>query len=462
MDYSRKKAFFEGYLSADGYIDKNGSINITTVSEELAIGTAQIARDIYHRPVSISKKTTKRKCIIEGREVRERPQYCVTVAPNERYGYYKDGFVCCLIKKIEHLNENKKTYNIGVEKSETYTVYGCVVHNCQPFSFAGKRRGADDDRYLWPYMFRCIDQVQPDWVIGENVAGILTMVEQGKVVKLEDTPTLFGENDIVHRYEYRATFTIERICKDLEAHGYEVQPILIPACAVGAPHKRDRVFIVGHKIASDTKKQQSERMQSEQSETSREKQVEFGGRGGENGCEWTSADTDSAGQSASDKQSGRERQTLDGKRIGKSLNGTGRFGVFQLSTDTDSQRGCEVDEQMESELSDGEESVSNGWKRDVTDTDITGFQEEGTELETTGTRGNDIREGKWYKVGERWRSFPSVSPVYRGNDGFPFDVDCLTIPFSKWRNESIKAYGNAIVPQVMYEIFRAIEIVENH
>ena len=60
----------------------------------------------------------------------------------------------------------------------------------------------------------------------------------------------------------------------------------------------------------------------------------------------------------------------------------------------------------------------------------------------------------------RWESFPSVSPVHRGNDGLPFDVDRLTLSFGKWRTEALKAYGNAIVPQVMYEIFRAIEIVE--
>ena len=62
--------------------------------------------------------------------------------------------------------------------------------------------------------------------------------------------------------------------------------------------------------------------------------------------------------------------------------------------------------------------------------------------------------------GERWSAFPTVSAVHRGNDGFPFDVDSLAIPFAKWRTESLKAYGNAIVPQVMYRIFEAIEAVE--
>lgn len=62
----------------------------------------------------------------------------------------------------------------------------------------------------------------------------------------------------------------------------------------------------------------------------------------------------------------------------------------------------------------------------------------------------------------RWRNFPTQSPVCRRNDGIPFDVDSLTISFPKWRQESIKAYGNAWVPQVAYEIFRAIEAEENN
>ena len=75
--------------------------------------------------------------------------------------------------------------------------------------------------------------------------------------------------------------------------------------------------------------------------------------------------------------------------------------------------------------------------------------------------GGDIDTTESDYCGERWQNFPSVSPVHRGNDGLPFDVDRLTLSFGKWRTEALKAYGNAIVPQVMYEIFRAIEQVEN-
>ena len=116
---------------------------------------------------------------------------------------------------------------------------------CQPFSYAGQRRGATDDRYLWPYMFRCIDQIQPDWVVAENVAGILTMVEQGEVSQVASSADLFDTLNDIRGYRLRETFTLQRICDDLEGHGYTVQPVLVPACAVGAPHRRDRVFIIG-------------------------------------------------------------------------------------------------------------------------------------------------------------------------------------------------------------------------
>lgn len=90
---------------------------------------------------------------------------------------------------------------------------------CQPFSQAGRRKGTADGRYLWPEMFRVIREWKPRWVIGENVAGLVTWSE-GLVLK--------------------------QITTDLENEGYEIQCFVIPAVSVNAPHRRDRIWIVGY------------------------------------------------------------------------------------------------------------------------------------------------------------------------------------------------------------------------
>lgn len=88
---------------------------------------------------------------------------------------------------------------------------------CQPFSVAGKRRGKEDDRWLWPEMLRVIHELVPTWVLGENVPGIVNLA-------------------------------LDEVLADLEAEGYEAQVFLVPACGVDAPHKRERCAIVAHAI----------------------------------------------------------------------------------------------------------------------------------------------------------------------------------------------------------------------
>ena len=93
---------------------------------------------------------------------------------------------------------------------------------CQPYSQAGKRLGKDDDRHLWPEMLRAIREVAPPWVVGENVFGLVN---------------------------WNGGLVFEEVCDDLEAEGYEVQPYVLPAASVGAPHRRDRVWFVAYNAA---------------------------------------------------------------------------------------------------------------------------------------------------------------------------------------------------------------------
>ena len=124
----------------------------------------------------------------------------------------------------------------------------CGGFPCQPFSLAGKRRGAADDRHLWPEMLACIKHYRPAWVIGENVPGLSTMGQQCGPLKMESkTITRDPSYDF-----YEAIYTREEkmllngIYEDLKKIGYKIQSFFIPAGALGAAHLRDRLWIVAH------------------------------------------------------------------------------------------------------------------------------------------------------------------------------------------------------------------------
>ena len=207
---------------------------------------------------------------------------------------------------------------------------------CQPFSLAGKRKGTEDERYLWPEMLRVIRTARPRWVVGENVFGIVNWSE-GMV--------------------------FDEVCSDLEAAGYAVQQYIIPACGVGAPHRRDRCWFVAY--CADA------------------------------GFEAMRERTDCADA---------DRVVTDsyGKRRNEQL-------AAGVASETE-KRACQRDRK--------------------------------TFARTT------------------FESFPSQSPLCCRDDVFPDGLDGITFP--RWVRESIKAYGNAIVPQVALQIFETINEYENH
>ena len=113
------------------------------------------------------------------------------------------------------LYENIRTTDFTIWRGRIDVLSGGFP--CQPFSTAGKRKGTEDDRYLWPEMLRAIREISPRWVVGENVLGIVN---------------------------WNGGMVFEQVCADMEAEGYEVQPYVLPACGVGAPHQRNRVWFV--------------------------------------------------------------------------------------------------------------------------------------------------------------------------------------------------------------------------
>jgi len=216
---------------------------------------------------------------------------------------------------------------------------------CQPFSLAGKRKGTDDERYLWGEMLRAIQEIKPKFVIAENVFGI-TNIDGGLV--------------------------FEQVCVDLENEGYEVQPFIIPAAAKNAPHRRDRCWF----IASNTN------------------------GNGLNQC--NSNDEINTSQGGQYAFNDIEQIPTDSKCIGRTeiRDDNGQFKTPQQS-----------------------------------------------ECRKQQFSGADSAQS-W------WRDFPSQSPICGGDDGLPTQLDGIT--FSKWRAESIKGYGNAIVPQIAYQLFQII------
>ena len=347
---------------------------------------------------------------------------------------------------------------------------------CQPFSLAGRRKGADDNRYLWPQMLRAIRQIHPTWVVGENVNGIKTMVESCQVTQMGRSDYLFEEN---HLYREESRFTLDKICADLEAEGYSVQPIVIPACAIGAPHRRDRVWIIAHRsdpraetvqqegqdgICSDrpsTHTQcdghspQGHGNQRARAKKSKERQDRPQPRSRRHG----------SGTTPSYAHGTRQRRRKNKQEPFTECSRTPNLGTCRskrLASHSLQHRSHEVHQDHQSQFPDGARSNSlggqrssphskcNRWSQKYNDN---GFFEEPQQ--------GECQLGGADSPQSRWRNFPTQSPVCRGNDGIPFDVDSLTISFPKWRQESIKAYGNAWVPQVAYEIFRAIEAEEN-
>lgn len=400
---------------------------------------------------------------------------------------------------------------------------------CQPFSVAGQRKGTDDNRYLWPQMLRAIQEIQPTWVIGENVAGILTMVQPGEEIEVANGCSIF-EEDNRKRVLLRQEYVVETICQDLEREGYSIQPMLIPACAVGAPHRRDRVWFVAHRTNTgieDVRREWENTILSSRNtfnsdihEQRLRKGEKFDIRSEGKTDNSTSCQNGFAPIACSKRCCGRcdnweERCVYNNRKRNSEENKwkrdkwkhrTGEDG--SATSDSQCPRSRQIHEEIQSEKSDGDSIDCNGHEWDAAYSDSEKLQkwfkagrrsnakkdrtgmDNGTERfgdleyapDSDSKRLQDFNVSKRDDAEKReieeryskqyscddwgtlptkdWENFPTQPSVCSRDDGLPFDVDSLTIPFTRWRQNSIKGYGNAIVPQVILEIYKAIEAVE--
>ena len=222
---------------------------------------------------------------------------------------------------------------------------------CQPYSSAGKRLGKEDERHLWPQMLRTIREVQPRWVVGENVLGLVN---------------------------WSGGLVFHEVQADLEAEGYEVQPFVLPAVSVNAPHRRDRVWFVAH----------------------------------------------------SESNGGQEHSRSMGFESRKEKKRGNQSSI---------------------------RSLCNGEEGYVADTNLQRCNKSNS-TSITNQQERQYSKKNTFDRQRCWQNFPTVSPICNGDDGLSDRLDSITFP--KWRNESIKAGGNAIVPQVVYQIFKTIEQYE--
>jgi DNA (cytosine-5)-methyltransferase 1 len=221
---------------------------------------------------------------------------------------------------------------------------------------------------------------------------------------------------------------LEEVCAELEAEGYAVQPFIIPACAVNAPHRRDRVWIVansdmfGHKGDADEAHHR---------------------RDSNNVDEYFCLPT-------------QQRQD-EVRRI------TQRYSKERIASNTDLHGRNECNGNDEVNASQGRQYA----QRDTQQSDEHGYSAYTSYERLQGGSINgsagEIRSKSYQQSSRRictnWEIFPTQPPVCGGNDGIPTELDGITIP--KWRRESIKGYGNAIVPQVALQIFKTIQQMED-
>lgn len=217
------ESFLDGYISADGFINRYGFIKISSVSNRLIYDVSQCIMKVYKRPVSVYKTSRNKTCVIEGRTVNQRDTYTVTFKKDTRKqdnAFYENGYIWSPINKIEKIKFNGLVYNMEVENDNSYVVQNIIVHNCQDISVAGNQGGIVKGQTRSGLLYECekiIEYCRPKYLLMENVKNLV-----GKKFKPQFNDWL----------EY------------LESLGYTNYWKVLNAKDFGIAQNRERVFVV--------------------------------------------------------------------------------------------------------------------------------------------------------------------------------------------------------------------------
>jgi DNA (cytosine-5)-methyltransferase 1 len=257
---------------------------------------------------------------------------------------------------------------------------------CQPFSVAGQRRGTEDDRHIWPYIFSIIQRKRPSWCVFENVYGHVSM-------------------------------GLDEVLSDLEGEGYAARPFIVPACAADAPHRRDRVWIIGRNVG-DTKH--------DGSLTSKIK------RSAEK-----AGDNKSEGQSEASQSEGASQP-----RDSASMEGSARADNVAYASRLHSNGSGEHSQQSERQVPQLGDSRGSDNVAYSNSAGLQGRQNARDTSQSRAQRDNQSARRSERPDGQNWKPEPAICRVA---NGIPRRVDRL------------RGLGNAIVPQIAMRIGMTIK-----
>ena len=348
----------------------------------------------------------------------------------------KDPFCQKVLRK--HWSNTPIISDIRTVKGEDYETDGVTIVSggfpCQPFSQAGKRKGTDDDRYLWDETLRVVTETKPRWFIGENVDGLVN-IQDGMVLR--------------------------QVQDDLEKEGFQVQCLVVPASGIGAWHQRKRVWIIAHSSSERSSSQQvgTDRQLGKESETKERTRNQSSLRSSSScsdvsntigelsdGCSSTTrlSETELKGM-VSDKERNWDKVRSETERCSEQATTRGNV------SDTDHSRFKDWAEQCERQSTSSQERESSSSRHDpISDTTIEGLQGHRVQpqhLQTEEGQDNAYRGSK-----EQYTWWQTESSIRGVPNGISYGLD-------KGRVGRIKALGNSIVPQIAYQLFKSIVTV---